>query len=70
MGLKMITKPVEQIKQGEFVRRIIAGKEGIATYIRGAYDATYRRYALTNTADMNREIFVKRGTQLAVDFTY
>lgn len=66
----MITKPVEQIKQGEFVRRIISGKEGIATYVRGAYDATYRRYALEDTADISREIFVKRGTQLAVGFTY
>lgn len=66
----MITKPVEQIKRGEFVRKVIAGKEGIATYIRGEYDATFRRYSLQNTADMNREVFVKRGTQLAVDFTY
>lgn len=66
----MISKPVEQIKQGEFVRKIISGKEGIATYVRGAYDATYRRYTLQNTEDMNREVFVKRGTQLAVGFTY
>lgn len=66
----MITKPIQAIKKGQFVRRVINGKEGITTYRRGEYDATYRRYSLINCDDVNREFFVRRDTILSVDFTY
>ncbi len=66
----MISKPVEQIKEGEFVRRIINNKECETTYKRGPYDRTYRRFSLINTNDVSREFTVKRGTMLSVGFTY
>jgi hypothetical protein len=39
-------------------------------WIRGDYDRSSRRYSLTATDDMNREIFVKRGTLLEAGFTF
>lgn len=66
----MQTKPVEQLKRGEYVRRIINNREGEQVYRRGEYDATYKRYALENVDDVNRTLNVKRGTELSYGFTY
>jgi hypothetical protein len=60
-------KFVENIKQGEYVRR---SREAQKTYIRGEFDRTSKRYSLTDTADVNREIFVKSGTLLFVGFEF
>lgn len=62
---------VENISYGEFVRRL--NKDGTMqrkTYIRGKYDAGSKRYALMDCDDINREVFVKKGTKLAIEFTY
>ena len=66
----MNTKPVEQIKYNEMVRRVIGGKEGIATYRRGEYDSSTRLYMLHAEDDISRTLTIKRGTQLSVGFTY
>lgn len=66
----MITKPVEQIKYNEMVRRVINHKEGIATYRRGEYCTSSRLYVLHAEDDISRTISIKRGTQLSVGFTY
>lgn len=60
-------KAVEKIKLGEYVRRKADAK---TTYVRGIYDAAAKRYSLSDTDDMNRVIYVKRGTLLHVGFTY
>ncbi len=61
------TAIVQTIKPGEYVKRTADAKK---VYKRGAYDASTKRYSLTDCEDMNREIFVKRGTVLFVGFTY
>lgn len=58
---------VESIKRGEFVRRSADAKK---TYQRGAFDPSTRRYSLTDCDDVNREVFVKKGTKLFVGFSY
>lgn len=58
---------VQGIRKGEYVMRKPDAKK---VYIRGAYDATSKRYALTDCNDTSREIWVKRGTPLVVGFTY
>jgi hypothetical protein len=58
---------VEKIKSGEYVKRKADAK---TVYVRGAYDSWTRCYCLTDTNDMNRHIYVKRGTLLHVGFTY
>jgi len=58
---------VESIKRGEFVRR---KADAVKTYQRGEYDKTSKRYSLVDCDDMNREVFVKRGTLLFVGFSY
>lgn len=58
---------VETIKAGEFVRRNATTTK---TYQRGAYDAATKRYSLEDCLDDSREVFVKRGTQLFVGFSY
>lgn len=57
---------VEEIAKGEFVRRKVGGK----TFTRGDYDRSTGRYSLVDCDDVNREVFVKRGTMLHVGFTY
>jgi hypothetical protein len=66
----MQTKPVETIRYNTMVRRIIGGREGIATYRRGEYDCSTRLYTLHAEDDISRTISIKRGTQLSVGFTY
>lgn len=58
---------VEAIKQGEFVRR---KADSLKTYKRGEYDRSTKRYSLIDCDDHCREIFVKRGTLLHVDFGF
>lgn len=60
------TKRVEDIKRGEYVTRKPGGK----VYERGEYDRTSRKFSLVDALDMNREIFVKKGTLLHVGFSY
>lgn len=60
-------QPVESVPQGEYVRR---KAEASKTYQRGEYDRISRRYELVDVDDMNRVIYVKRGTALWVGFTY
>lgn len=57
---------VESIRKGEFVRRKVEGK----TFTRGDYDRSTQRYSLVDCDDVNREVWVKRGTMLHVGFTY
>lgn len=60
-------RKVETLKIGEYVKR---KPDANKVYKRGAYDAYSKRYALEDTEEMNREIWVKRGTVLFVGFTY
>lgn len=39
-------------------------------FVRGEYDKVTKRYALEDTLDMNREVFVRKGILLHVGFTY
>lgn len=57
---------VESIKLLELVRRKVDGP----VLIRGEYDRSSKRYSLSYYGDMNREVFVKKGTKLFVGFTY
>ena len=58
---------VEDIKVGEFVKR----KQGAdKVYRRGKYDAATKRYSLEDYDDTSREVFVKKGTNLFVGFSY
>ena len=60
-------KPVEQMKLGEYVKRKVGAKP---TFTRGAYCASTKRYALVDVDDANRIVFVKKGVNLHVGFTY
>jgi hypothetical protein len=59
--------PVETLPAGEYVKRKADSK---TVYKRGAYDRSSQTYSLTDCSDINREIFVKRGTKLFYGFTY
>jgi hypothetical protein len=58
---------VEQIKAGQYVRRT---QRASKTYVRGQYDRSTGRYSLIDCDDINREIFVRKGTPLFTGFTY
>lgn len=62
---------VQAIKVGEFVRKL--NKDGsmrLQTYQRGHYDRASKTFTLTDCKDINREVYVKAGVQLAIGFTY
>lgn len=61
------TAAVETIKAGEYVKR---KADAAKVYKRGAFDRSSGKYALIDCDDINREVYVKRGTQLVVGFTY
>ena len=62
---------VQNIKRGEFVRRLNAdGTAQSKTYQRSYYDAESQRYALDDVDDASRQVFVRKGTKLQVGFTY
>ena len=62
-----IMQTVETIKVGEFVKR---KEDATKIYRRGSYDSGCKRYSLDDTEDISRQIWVKKGTVLFVDFTY
>ena len=62
---------VQNIKRGEFVRRLNAdGTAQSKVYARSYYDADTKRYALDDVDDTSRQVFVRKGTKLLVGFTY
>lgn len=61
------TAKVEDLKLGEYVKRKADAKK---VYRRGEYDHATKRYALSDCDDICREVYVKRGTELFVGFTY
>lgn len=62
---------VEDIKQGEFVRRIIGGKPSAKTYQRGEYCRQSKKYQLIDCNDIyGNGFFVSKGTALHIGFTY
>ena len=62
---------VQNIKRGEFVRRLNAdGTAQNKVYTRSYYDAESQRYALDDVDDTSRQVFVRKGTKLLVGFTY
>lgn len=65
------TVAVENVKIGEYVRKI--GKDGkmqSKTYKRESYNREFKVYDLADCDDCNRWVHVKKGTLLAVGFTY
>jgi hypothetical protein len=61
------SKPVESIKEGEYVKR---KADSSVVFVRGAYIASEKRYELMYAEDMCRCVLVKKGTPLFVGFTY
>lgn len=58
---------IEDCKEGEYIKRKADAKK---VYQRGAYDRTTKSYSLIDCDDINREVFVKRGTLVFVGFIY
>ncbi len=58
---------LSSVKQGEHLRRKPDAK---TTYVRNHYDREPKKYSLSDTEDMNREIFLPGKTLVYVGFTY
>jgi hypothetical protein len=61
------SKPVYLLPIGEYVK---LKANSSTVYKRGDYDRSSKTYSLIDCSDINREIFVKRGTVLFFGFTY
>ena len=59
--------PVQDIKQGEFVKRTPEAKR---VYIRREYEPTFKVYSLQAFDDANFYVHVKRGVALVHDFEF
>ena len=65
------TAKVEDIRKGEFVKRLDKNGEPRAkVFIREDFDRSEGKYRLTDAEDVNREVYVAKGTSLFVGFTY
>jgi hypothetical protein len=58
---------IEECKKGEYIKR---KPEAKTVFKREHYDAATKSYCLSDCDDMNREIFLKRGTIVYIDFEY
>jgi len=63
----MQTTTLKQAPKGEYVKRSASAK---TVYVRGEYDLGTKRYSLTDTNDINREIFLKGNTPVFIGFEY
>jgi hypothetical protein len=61
------SKPVEKIRIGEYVKR---RADSSKVYVRDYYDPETKRYCLTDAEDLNRWVWVNKGTVLFVGFPY
>ena len=61
------TAKVEAIKRGEYVKRTADANK---VFKRGPYCASTKCYALEDCSDISREVYVKRGTDLFINFEY
>lgn len=65
------TVKVEDIRKGEFVKRLDkSGEPRAKVFIRGDFDRSTGKYSLTDAEDVNREVLVPKGAVLFVGFTY
>lgn len=58
---------IENVKKGEFIKRIAYGSK---VHIRGEYDRTTKRYRCDDWDDISRDIQLKKGTIVYVDFEF
>lgn len=58
---------LSQVKPGDYVMRKPDSK---IIFLKGAYDRSTKRFSLTDTEDINREIFLKPETLVYIGFTY
>lgn len=58
---------IENVKKGDFVRRKADAK---TTFMAGGYCRFERRYILDDWNDISRCIYVKKGTEVFIDFVF
>ena len=62
---------LKQVKKGGwFTLKPIPSPTPSQVWIRGDYDRTEKRYAVTNWEDMNRERFLNGDREVFTDFTF
>jgi len=58
---------IENVKKGDFVRRKVDAK---TTFTRGEYCRFERRYILNDWDDISRYVYIKKGTEVFIDFNF
>ena len=58
---------IEDVKNGEFIRRKPDAK---TTFVRGSYIRAEKRYECMDDEDINRYVYLKKGTVVYTGFTY
>ena len=58
---------LNEVKPGDYVMRKPDSK---TVFIKGSYDKSTKDFSLTDTNDINREIFLKSSTFVYIGFTY
>jgi len=57
---------IEMLKIGDFFMK----KGSKKIYKRGSYSREIQKYSYSPVEDMNREYFMKKGTEILIDFEY
>ena len=58
---------IEDVSNGEFIKRKENAK---TTYIKGGYCRYNKAYQIDNCEDISKDIYLKKGTSVFIDFTY
>ena len=61
---------IEDVEKGDFFKRMSAGKPAKKVYLKTKFDRSEKKYIGEDWDDISREIYLKKGTLVAVGFDF
>tara|TARA_R110001632_G_scaffold229359_1_gene365397 strand:+ start:198 stop:467 length:270 start_codon:yes stop_codon:yes gene_type:complete len=61
---------IEEVKKGDFFKRLRKGEPSSKVYAKGGFDRFEKKYIGEDWDDISREIYLKKGTLVAVGFDF
>ena len=61
---------IEEVTKGNFFKRLRKGEPSSKVYVKGGFDRFEKKYIGEDWDDISREIYLKKGTLVAVGFEF
>jgi len=62
--------PIEKVNKGDFFKRISKTGEGKEIYRNEGYDRYNKKYCGQANSDINKQIYIKKGTLVKIGFDF